>query len=81
VNAGLRLYSPEIHQFGDKFNIYFDSLEHAHTEECKSIGVGIADSPTGKFQGSSLPLLSLCPEEWVLNPHVAHDGMYTKENT
>jgi len=78
-NKDNRIYSPEIHKFGGRFNLYYDSLEAGITPGCKSIGVAASgysrDSPVGPFKDIGRPLLSLCPE-WVLNPHVAHDGMH-----
>jgi len=70
---GSRIYSPEIHQFKGRFNLYYDTLKE-NDPACKGIGVASGNAPIGPFEDIGRPLLSLCPE-WVLNPHVAHDGM------
>jgi len=84
------IYSPEIHQFGGRFNIYYNTNRKnnpvcntvkENTCTCKSIAIDVAtgDSPTGPFKDIGRPLLSMCPE-WVLSPHVAHDGMHLYYN-
>jgi len=62
--------SPEVHAIGDKFNLYFWTLNNER--RYYKIAVATAENPSGPYKDSGRPLFSI--EGHVIFTHIAQEG-------
>lgn len=67
ANGG-RNWAPEIHKVGEKWNVYYTSVNGSNV---LSIGVAYADTPTGPYTDSGSPLVQ--NSVGVIDPHFFED--------